>query len=496
MFNIRYSTLKRKEVEVMALTLAHWFYLLGTLLIIITMLFRKNVVIPAIVSTFLVALFYSESISVGLQSTFRASLVAASSLFDIFLIIAVMTALLRSLRDLGADEKMIVPFQKVMINGHVSYFVLIAVTYAISLFFWPTPAIPLVGAILIPVAIRAGLPPIGAGIAISLAGQGMALSSDYIIQIAPTLSASAANLDVAVVADRALSLSLVTGIFAIGLAYLFIRKSILRPDVRYLRAWEEADSSDMNSDTKNSVKKQNDIIGSTRLKSKWFAIVVPVSFLIVVLFMGYMKFNSSAEMEGGVGAALIGGLALLLLIVATVTLNVKGSLDRVSNHIIEGLVFAFKAMGIVLPIAGFFFLGNEETAVQILNTGEEAPAFLFDLILVGEQFIPAQGLLAAFGMLVIGMITGLDGSGFSGLPLTGALSGPLGATMGVDPATLAAIGQMGAIWVGGGTLVAWSSLVAVAGFAKVPVLELVRKSFIPVVAGLLLSTIFAVIYYT
>ncbi len=67
--------------------------------------------------------------------------------------------------------------------------------------------------------------------------------------------------------------------------------------------------------------------------------------------------------------------------------------------------------------------------------------------------------------------------------------------MGIDATTLAAIGQMGAIWVGGGTLVAWSSLVAVAGFAKVPVLELVRKSFVPVVVGLIASTIFAVLFF-
>lgn len=58
---------------------------------------------------------------------------------------------------------------------------------------------------------------------------------------------------------------------------------------------------------------------------------------------------------------------------------------------------------------------------------------------------------------MIGMITGLDGSGFSGLPLTGALAGALAPVSGIDPATLAAIGQMGAVWVGGGTLIAWSS---------------------------------------
>lgn len=470
----------------MVLTLAHWIYLAGTIIIILTMLFKKNVVVPAIVVTFLVALAFTGSFGAALQSTFNASLVAASSLFDIFLIIAVMTALLRSLNDLGADEKMVVPFQKVMVNGHVSYFVIILITYVISLFFWPTPAVPLVGAILIPVAIRAGLPPIGAGIAISLAGQGMALSSDYVIQIAPTLSASASNLDVGIIADRALALSLVTGVIAISLAYLFLRKSIKSPSQKHLTAWNETGTKPQ---TENKKKPKNE------RKGKLFAIIVPVAFLCIVGYMTFAKITGTAEMEGGDGASIIGGAALLLLIVATFTNNMKESLEKVSKHIIGGLIFAFKAMGIVLPIAGFFFLGNDETAAGILGMSEGAPAFLFDLILAGEHLIPSNGILAAFGILIIGMITGLDGSGFSGLPLTSALSGPLGTTMGMDPATLAAIGQMGAIWVGGGTLIAWSSLVAVAGFAKVPVMDLVRKSFFPVVIGLIASTIFAILFF-
>jgi hypothetical protein len=65
----------------------------------------------------------------------------------------------------------------------------------------------------------------------------------------------------------------------------------------------------------------------------------------------------------------------------------------------------------------------------------------------------------------------------------------------MDPSTLAAIGQMGNIWSGGGTLVAWSSLVAVAGFARVPVLDLARKCFVPVIAGLVLCTLFAILFF-
>jgi hypothetical protein len=67
--------------------------------------------------------------------------------------------------------------------------------------------------------------------------------------------------------------------------------------------------------------------------------------------------------------------------------------------------------------------------------------------------------------------------------------------VGLNVATLAAIGQMGAVWTGGGTLIAWSSLIAVAGFARVPVLDTVRALMIPVLTGLAISTICAVLIW-
>ena len=193
--------------------------------------------------------------------------------------------------------------------------------------------------------------------------------------------------------------------------------------------------------------------------------------------------------EGGDGAAFIGGVAVLLLTLATISYNKVRALDVISEHLTSGFVFAFKAMGPVIPIAGFFFLGSADFSGSILSLGEQAPpAFLFDLVQAAQNLIPENMVLTAFGILIIGMITGLDGSGFSGLPLTGALSGAFGATI-AQASTLAAIGQMGAIWTGGGALVAWSSLVAVAGLCNVPVMELVRKNFFPVIIGLVVSTI-------
>ncbi|MFK3936482.1 hypothetical protein ACI2JA_03065 [Alkalihalobacillus sp. NPDC078783] len=472
------------------LTFAHWLYLAGTVLIIFTMLFRQNVLVPSLFMTFFVGWVYTGSFVEGLQTTFSASLVAAAELFNIFLIITVMTALLHALRSLQADERMVRPFGYVMKSGHSSFWVLAFITYGISLFFWPTPAIPLVGAILIPVAVRAGLPPMATGVAIAIAGQGMALSSDYMIKIAPMLTATAANVEVSAVADKALILSLITGITALTLAYFRIRKLIQTPSSTHLDAWNATHSESTAPDPRAQSSRD-------KTTSLFFAIAIPLTFLAIMVYMLYVTFTDGVTLEGGAGAALIGGIAVLLMIAATVAYNWRQSLNQVSDHLVEGFVFAFRAMGPVIPIAGFFFLGSGEMSAKIFALGEgvQAPSFLFQLVEAGQQFIPENPIFAGFGLLLVGMVTGLDGSGFSGLPLVGALSGALAPSVGMDAATLGAIGQMGAVWVGGGTLIAWSSIVAVAGFARVSVVELVRQCFIPVMVGLILATIVAILFF-
>jgi TRAP-type C4-dicarboxylate transport system permease large subunit len=168
------------------ITAAHWVYLLGVVSLLVVMIARKNVVVPAVIATFLTALAFTGSLPTALSSVFRASLTAASELFTIFLIIALVTALLAALKAVGAERPMVAPFQRLMINGPVAYLVLFVVTYLFSLFFWPTPTLALIAAILLPAAIRAGLSPMGGAIAIALSGQGMALASDYRPASSPT----------------------------------------------------------------------------------------------------------------------------------------------------------------------------------------------------------------------------------------------------------------------------------------------------------------------
>ncbi|WP_433467568.1 hypothetical protein [Spirillospora sp. CA-128828] len=526
---------------------AHWIYLSGIIVIIAVMIARKNVVIPAIAATFLTAWVFTGSFVTGLESIFNASLTAASELFSIFLIIALVTALLGALRALGADRRMVEPFRVVMRSGHSAFWVLAAVTYVISLFFWPTPAVPLMGAILLPAAIAAGLPPISSGVAIAIAGQGMALSSDYVIQVAPGLSAKAAGVPTGAVADRAMVLSLITGLVALGLGYLMTRGEFRKPDPALLERWEAGESeaaaprrslirvlprrvlrpetvatgggdggvavldhgpggdggdggsSDAMAQRALSSLNEDERPGADCPKrSKAFAAIVPLALVGLVGYMLVGKFTGLVpEVVGGDAAALVGGVATVLLLSAAIARDGRHSLERCADHIVDGLVFAMKAMGVVIPIAGFFFIGNADFAGKIMGMeeGAKAPGFLFDVVVRMQDAIPDSQYVVGFGVLIIGMITGLDGSGFSGLPLTGSLAGTLGPASGVDPALLAAIGQMGCVWAGGGVLVAWSSLIAVAGFARVPVLELVRRSFLPVLAGLVVATVAGLIIY-
>lgn len=479
----------------MELTLAHWIYVLVTLSVILTMLFRKGVVLPVLIGTFLVAAVYKGNIVSGFQAVFNANLVAAKELFSIFLIISLMIAMLNSLKDLGADQKMVSPIQKVMINGHISFLILLVSTYIISLFFWPTPAVPLICALLVPAAVRAGLPLMTAAMVVCIAGQGMALSSDYIMQVAPMLSATAAGIETTLVVDKVLALSLITGLSALFVVYatnfkVIKKNSILKSNREFNP--EERAYFDASNELAATVE-EPELLKRKKSYGKIFAVLVPLSLLAIMIYMFSSKFTGGTNLEGGEGAAFIGGVAVILLILATLAMNKIHALDKVSDHLTEGFVFAFQAMAPVIPIAGFFFMGSADFTPAILSLGEDVatPAFLFDVIQAGQTYIPQNPFLAGFGLLIVGIVTGLDGSGFSGLPLTGALSGALATGNGIDAPTLAAIGQMGAVWAGG-TIVAWSSLVAIAGFLKLSPMELAMKNFIPVIIGLVISTLAAI----
>ncbi|BDC25940.1 Uncharacterised protein [Bordetella parapertussis] len=408
---------------------AHWVYLLSVVAIILTMVLRANVVVPSVLGTFLVVLAFTGSPIQALVGIFTASFVAAKELFNIFLVITFMTALLNALKVLQADVRMVQPLRRVMTNGHASFLILAGCTYGLSLFFWPPPAVPLVCAILLPAAVAAGLPPL-AGAAVSAA----------------------------VVADRALVLSVITGAIALVMTYLFMRKHIVPGDTALLAAWqaraqdgelERIEGSGSFDKAELARGASQPVKGGAEARlagwSRAFALITPIAFLGVIALMALPRLVPGLPaLRGGDAAALVGGVAFMLMMLATLAAEgPRRMLDVCPEHVTDGFVFAFRAMGSVLPIAGFFFIGAAETAAPILGLESgHAPGLLFDLISAAQHLIPENHYLVAFGVLLVGMVTGIDGSGFAGLPLTGTLSGALGPVVGIDPATLAA----GARW--------------------------------------------------
>lgn len=113
-----------------------------------------------------------------------------------------------------------------------------------------------------------------------------------------------------------------------------------------------------------------------------------------------------------------------------------------------------------------------------------------DLGIALSQIVPLNQYVSAGTLTIVGVITGLDGSGFSGISLAGSIANLFGTALGHGTATLTALGQIAAIWTGGGTLIPWA-LIPAAAICKVDPFELARRNFLPVVIGLIVTTIVA-----
>jgi hypothetical protein len=106
--------------------------------------------------------------------------------------------------------------------------------------------------------------------------------------------------------------------------------------------------------------------------------------------------------------------------------------------------------------------------------------------------VPLSRIPVAIVQAIVGGITGLDGSGFSGLPLVGTLAQALGSATKLDVATLGALGQYFAVAVGGGTIIPWAVIPAAAITGTDPV-EIARRNLWPTLIGFVGVVIVAII---
>lgn len=340
------------------LNVLHWIFLIFIILIITVMVMKRDTSLVCIVGIFLLGLFATDSLYQSVMGIFNSFIFAIKELIGTILIISIITAMSKVLLETGINEIMVSPFTRLIKTPALAYWVIGILMMVISWFFWPSPAVALLGAVLLPVALNVKLPAMGVAVAMNLFGHGIALSGDFIIQGAPKLTADGAGIPV------------------------------------------------------------GDVVAAS----------IP---LVIV-------------------------------------------------------------MGVVTTIAAFFYLGD---SAMINVFGEVLPqashGLVNDLGIALSNLVPLNATVGAITLTSVGAITGLDGSGFSGISLVGPIAKLFAISIGAGVATLTALGQIAAIWVGGGTLIPWAVIPA-AAICGVDPFELARRNLKPVLIELLVTTIVAI----
>ncbi|GGH58896.1 membrane protein [Paenibacillus silvae] len=458
----------------------HYVYLAFIVLIIAVMVRRKDTTIICVAGIMTIGLLAAETLSGSVAGIFNSFIYAAKELLSTIFIISIIVAMSRVLIRTGINEVMVRPLTRFIRTPQAAYWSIGLIMMVVSLFFWPSPAVALVGAVLLPAAVRVGLPPIGAAIAMNLFGHGIALSGDYIIQGAPKLTADAAGLPVASVMAASVPLVLVMGTVSTLTAFWMLRKEMKSSNAQQQTVKLEQPSTELPvaPESHSSIE-----VHTMPLHlRKAFALIVPLLFALDVVLMFVLS------LQGGDATALIGGTAVVILIAVSMAAHRYNGSEETTHYLIEGFQFGFKVFGPVIPIAAFFYLGDAAITELFANPlPEGSHGIVNDLGVALAGIVPMNGTVGAITMTVTGAVTGMDGSGFSGISLVGSIATMFAGSADSAP-MLTALGQIAAIWVGGGTLIPWA-LIPAAAICGVSPFELARRNLKPVIIGLTVTTI-------
>lgn len=451
------------------LGLIHYVYIIMTVIILAALAFRKNLYLPCIVGILVIGFMYTQNVVKAIQVMYNSFITATTEFLGIIMVIALVTAMSKALSDIGADKAMIRPLKKVIKGPISAFFILGIVMLFIGWFIWPAPGVALIGALLLPAALDAGLSAVWAASAMNLFGHGIALSSDFFIQGAPAITAKAAGVSTFTMMKECIPLWLVMSFTTIAVASVSLFK--------YARNIKK------NPVMKSEIAVTKEIpVGEDEnpVAAKIVAALVPIVFIIDIIIMVKYK------IVGSDATGLVGGTATIVMcIIALIPrkskqYNLTKAMQKIGDFFGQGLVFGIEVFAPVIVIAAFFFLGGQGTAKEII--GPNATGLLNDICVALSHSIPVGKFPVIVIVAAVGALCALDGSGFSALPIVGSISQAFAPTIGVSVAALATIGQMTAIFVGGGTIIPWGVL-PTPGVCGITPEELCKKDLIPVLTG-------------
>jgi len=455
------------------LTSAHWLFLFWVLVVIVVMGLRKDPLIPCILGLLSVGWLVNGSVVGAFTVVFNSLIIAGNEFWGIIVVISLIVSLSKILGVTGADYLVMSPAARLMVNADVAFWVVGFAMLIASWFFWPSPATALVGAILFPVAVRAGLPAMGVAVAMNLFGHGIGLSTDYVLQGAPTITAKAAGFaDPGPVISASIPLAVTMGLVSTIAAYILLKR-----DIKTNAAAHKLEREKMAA----AAPERRDLNWVAYL----LAVITPLAFALDVVAM------LTLDLRGGDATALLGATAIVILALGCVLKFGWEGMEKITDYLREGFMFGIKIFAPVIVIGGFFFMGKGDLAKAIFDL-KTATGFLEDFGILLSQTVPLNKAFVALVSLATGIIVGLDGSGFSPLPLVGSVAATFEKAIALDKATLAALGQIAGVWTGGGTIIPWG-LIPVAAITGVNPIELARRNVVPVVLGFIATTIVAII---
>ncbi len=466
-------------MQVATLSLADWLFMLFVLATLGCLVTRRDALLPTSLGLLITGAILKGSLIGGLQVAFNAIMAATTDLLNIILVVALIVMLTKTMADMGADKLMVAPVRGLLGNPNISFWVLGFATLLLSWFIWPTPAVALLGAIVLPIAVVGGLPPLVAAMALSIFGKGAGLSSDFVIQGTPAVTAGLTRIPVADIVAASVpvwtAVSLVAGVTA-----FFIANRAIRYQEEATAA--EGPQADVVEMRKKAAATADITASPTGRVMAW---VIPL-VLVADIFAMYAQ-----GLKGGDATALIGGTVLVLTLVSAVFQYGDDAFKKVMEHARTGWRFSVNVFGPIVIIAAFFWLGGD--AIKGITGDKNAQGLMFDWGYYIAAHVPLNKVMVAVMVMLAGVLAAFDGSGYAAIPLGVSIAMALGTPIGADVASLAVLGQMTAIWTGA-TLVPWGFLAVAAAVAGVDPQDLARRNLLPTILGLLAGLAVTVFY--
>lgn len=133
-------------------------YLLLTAAMIVLIAKKKEIVLFGAASILIVGLVYSHNPAEAVQVLCRAVSVGFDSLLSIFIGMSLIMTMTYALHAAVVDVYLSESLHRLPRNASASFFIIGIVMAVISFMIWPSPAVALLGALILPFAMETGLP--------------------------------------------------------------------------------------------------------------------------------------------------------------------------------------------------------------------------------------------------------------------------------------------------------------------------------------------------